>query len=223
MGIFSKKPTKKGDKAKVEGITKTELGGGLEALSGKLPEGFDPTDKDQVKALVESALKEAGVLPKEATLEGMNIVKVGEGEEPPKELMEALKTISTKGGGRKQYGSLKEVIAAFNAMKSDPVHVIPAPADPAKAAFVTALNCLHKQTHALGPMMADLYQAYSCLELTMKACSPSAREKARFKSFEGRLMAMIEKMSEFGCEVCEVAELTANAGIPGPDSPAVVN
>lgn len=216
MGIFNKKSTK----AK-------PIGDGL-SLSGKLPEGFDPSDQTQVKALVESALKEAGVLPPEATLEGMNIVKVGAGEEPPKELMEMLKqAISDKpskgGGGRKQYGSLKEVITAFNAMKNDPPQVIPAPADPAKAAFVTALNCLHKQTHALGPMVADLYQAFECLELSHKASNPSAKDKHHFKGFEKRLIAMIEKMSQFGCEVCEVAELTANAGIPGPDSPAVVN
>lgn len=222
MGIFNKKPAKlpKGE-GKAEDIKKIELGNGIEAIEGKFPEGFDPTNPDQLREFLGSVLKDAGVLPEGADIESMELVKVspnGKGK------MAGVATINNSRKGEATKAVLKEAAARFKSMEGKPVPMIAEPLDPAKALFIGCLNQLHKQVHGLAPMAADLYSSLECLHMTMKASNPDGMGRAKFKAFELAVAGMMEQMAKFGEEVCSLAEKVERSGVPVPDgSSATVN
>ena len=208
MGIFKDnkpKTLKPAKKAKPKDKIRVDKNEDTTVISGNLPEGFDPTDEAAVKQLMLSKLKEAGILPK-----GVDLNKV------------EMKTVEFEMGGDEvdmgKPEAMADLIKRFHKMEPAKVPDVPLPQDQPKAAFVAALNCLHKQVHALAPMAADLMQSVDCLRMILKAGNPGAHEKRGFAGFEAAVADVMKTMAKFGEATCELTIRVAAKGIPAPDS-----
>lgn len=234
MGLFSKKP--KPPKTKAEPATEDRpvlrlrepTKGELDLKEGeirvtdkglisKLPKGLDPNNHEQVKEFVARTLAEAGILPKGATVSSMEVVPIpsdGSAEDFLNKLLEGRVT-SAEG----EATQVKKAVTCFKAMEGRSPDPLPVPDDAAKAAFITALNRLHKLTHELAPLTADVYTSIDCLRMSLDSTNPDVKARARFEAFEHQVIKLVESMSNFGSEVCDLTVKVGRRGIPAPDGP----
>lgn len=109
--------------------------------------------------------------------------------------------------------SREEVIRLLDA------DAIEEPADPAKAMFIRAFNCLHQAQHRLALPMFDVGEALDVL----RACGANLKgsEKQEFEAFMESMAEVARAVNKASAIMCRVAHGIAGAGIPLRDNTTI--